>query len=376
MGAERGQKLLTRISPSYRGFAPLTASVALLWGLGGKPPSAHSVQIESKIHFSTASTQKKDNIYVAKESDAEIGRRADRTKRRNRFLIIGAGVVTGKVILGKMKPKSEEQFNEIMDSDMDPNLVGNPTAVKPENGMDVEDEKKISGGEEQFREIMESAEQKENRIRVAQEKIEALLLKEEKQEQNFDVFSSSTAVTEEREKTFDFTRARQQTLGNISREEIVKEEKARKEREEMEYFFMKEAEAGVRKAQAEERLNAQAKAETRLKAEKLEAQAKAQAQADAQLQAVAQAQMDAQKQAAAQVLADAQAEAERAKAQAEAKAEVEAQVREETQNQRTMSEVAFDTLYDLGMIQITPDPDAPGYDSSKDNQIAPENKEI
>merc|ERR1712238_446797 len=259
-----------------------------------------------------------------------------------------------------------------------------------------------------FREIMESAEQKENRIRVAQEKIEALLLKEEKQEQNFDVFSSSTAVTEEREKTFDFTRARQQTLGNISREEIVKEEKARKEREEMEYFFMKEAEAGVRKAQAEERLNAQAKAETRLKAEKLEAQAKAQAQADAQLQAVAQAQMDAQKQAAAQVLADAQAEAERAKAQAEAKAEVEAQtkaeeqakveaqakaqaetkaqleakaqaeakVREETQNQRTMSEVAFDTLYDLGMIQITPDPDAPGYDSSKDNQIAPENKEI
>merc|ERR1712238_47876 len=128
-----------------------------------------------------ASTQKKDNIYVAKESDAEIGRRADKTKRRNRFLIIGAGVVTGKVILGKMKPKSEEQFNEIMDSDMDPNLVGNPTAVKPENGMDVEDEKKISGGEEQFREIMESAEQKENRIRVAQEKIEALLLKEEKQ---------------------------------------------------------------------------------------------------------------------------------------------------------------------------------------------------
>merc|ERR1712238_611684 len=217
-----------------------------------------------------ASTQKKDNIYVAKESDAEIGRRADKTKRRNRFLIIGAGVVTGKVILRKMKPKSEEQF----------------------------------------REIMESAEQKENRIRVAQEKIEALLLKEEKQEQNFDVFSSSTAVTEEREKTFDFTRARQQTLGNISREEIVKEEKARKEREEMEYFFMKEAEAGVRKAQAEERLNAQAKAETRLKAEKLEAQAKAQAQADAQLQAVAQAQIDAQKQAAAQVLADAQAEAE------------------------------------------------------------------
>merc|ERR1712160_133434 len=127
------------------------------------------------------------------------------------------------------------------------------------------DEKKISGGEEQFREIMESAEQKENRIRVAQEKIEALLLKEEKQEQNFDVFSSNTAVTEEREKAFDFTRARQQTLGKISREEIVKEEKARKEREEREYFFMKEAEAGVRKAQAEERLNAQAKAEARLK---------------------------------------------------------------------------------------------------------------
>merc|ERR1712238_625336 len=147
-----------------------------------------------------------------------------------------------------------------------------------------------------FREIMESAEQKENRIRVAQEKIEALLLKEEKQEQNFDVFSSSTAVTEEREKTFDFTRAGQQTLGNISREEIVKEEKARKEREEMEYFFMKEAEAGVRTAQAEERLNAQAKAETRLKAEKLEAQAKAQAETKAKTKAQAKAQAAAQAQ--------------------------------------------------------------------------------
>jgi hypothetical protein len=38
-----------------------------------------------------------------------------------------------------------------------------------------------------------------------------------------------------------------------------------------------------------------------------------------------------------------------------------------------LDERAFQILLDLGMIELTPDPDSPDYDPSEDDDLAPEN---
>ena len=53
-----------------------------------------------------------------------------------------------------------------------------------------------------------------------------------------------------------------------------------------------------------------------------------------------------------------------------AKAPVPATAVEKDYTSMDEGERAFNILVDLGMVDLTPDPDSPDYDSSKDDEIA------
>lgn len=166
---------------------------------------------------------------------------------------------------------------------------------------------------------------------------------------------------------------------DLEKEERIAEE-ARKKVEEK-----KRMEAEQKQKEAEE---AAAKAEVEKEAAELKAKEEEEAAAKAEQEAEAEKKAKEEEEAVAKAEAEKEAAELKAKEEAAAKAKAEqeeAKIEEEVEEQEQAMEEApapkdyntisdpgqraFEILVDLGLVELTPDPNSPSYDSSKDNDF-------